>query len=248
MPANMHSMRAHRRTAIAVGVLYIVGTVAGVASLALTASVRDATDPLVAVAAHESQLVTGALAILVMAVSLAMVAVLVFPILRRTDEVLATGYLVFRGALETTSYLVLAAGWLALVGLADASAQGAAAEGSATQLGTVLIKGESMDAVTAIVFCLGALLFYSALLRAKLVPSWLAVWGLVAVAPYLTAYVLAIYGAITATSTVQVLLVLPLAVQEMVLAIWLIARGFRAAPASTPAVPAASARQPVSAM
>jgi hypothetical protein len=37
-----------------------------------------------------------------------------FPVLRRVDEVLAIGYLIVRGAVETACYVVLAIGWLML--------------------------------------------------------------------------------------------------------------------------------------
>jgi hypothetical protein len=41
------------------------------------------------------------------------------------------------------------------------------------------------------------------------------------------------YAIITPVSTVQTLLFLPMAVQELVLAVWMIARGFRPAAVTT---------------
>jgi hypothetical protein len=40
-----------------------------------------------------------------------------FPVLRRVDEVLAIGYLIVRGAVETLCYVVLAIAWLVLAPL-----------------------------------------------------------------------------------------------------------------------------------
>ena len=59
------------------------------------------------------------------------------------------------------------------------------------------------------------------------------VWGLIGIPLYVTAYLLAIYGAVGINSSSVNLLSAPLALQEMVLAVWLIARGFRPAVLNT---------------
>jgi hypothetical protein len=58
-------------------------------------------------------------------------------------------------------------------------------------------------------------------------------WGFVGIPLYAAAYLLAMYGTIGGNSSAQNLLQLPLGVQEMVLAVWMIARGFRPAAVST---------------
>jgi hypothetical protein len=92
---------------------------------------------------------------------------------------------------------------------------------------------EAPQAVLAIVFCLGAAMLYVLLYRSRIVPRWIAVWGLVAIPLYVAADLLAMYGIIGANSSEQVLLFGPMIVQEMVLAVWMIARGFRPAAIST---------------
>ena len=82
---------------------------------------------------------------------------------------------------------------------------------------------------STLVFCLGAALFYVLLYRSRIVPRWIALWGLVAILFYVAADLLAMYAVIAPVSPAQVLLFMPLAVQEMVLAVWMIARGFRPA-------------------
>ena len=76
-------------------------------------------------------------------------------------------------------------------------------------------------------------MFYLLLYRSRIVPRWIAVWGLVAIVFYVAADLLAMYGVIGADSTEQVAMFMPMAVQEMVLAVWMIARGFRPAAVST---------------
>jgi hypothetical protein len=74
----------------------------------------------------------------------------------------------------------------------------------------------------------------------------LSVWGLAGASLYLAAGVLVIYG-LEPLSTTQVVLEVPLGVQEMVLAVWLIVKGFDApASASGPWMePAPAQRQDV---
>ena len=69
-------------------------------------------DPLAAAAEHSGAVVTSALLVLVMGLSLALIPVVLFPLLRRVNEVLAIGYLIVRGAVETACYAVIAIGWL----------------------------------------------------------------------------------------------------------------------------------------
>jgi hypothetical protein len=144
--------------------------------------------------------------------------------------VLAIGYLIVRGAVETSCYVLAAISWLILVPLAEAMTAGpGTASPSGVRLGRLLVDSHAIGAVTALVFCLGAALFYLLLYRSGIVPRWITVWGLAAIPFYVAAYLLAMYAIIEVDSTQQTLLLIPLAVQEMVLAIWMIARGFRPA-------------------
>ena len=79
---------------------------------------------------------------------------------------------------------------------------------------------------TYIVFNLGALMFYYLLYQSKLVPRFLSVWGLVGVTLSLAAGLLAMFGLVILLSTISILLVLPIALNEIVLAVWLIVKGF----------------------
>ena len=220
-------MNAHRKTARTVGALYIVGTVAGILSLVFTGPVRNTQDYLVGVPASETRLVVGAIFVLTMGLALAMVPVVIFPILRRHNEALALGYVVFRGGLEAFAYLAIATCWLLLVPLSQMYVQAGASDASNFQgLGTLLLEADEIGSILTIVFCLGALIFNYMLYRTELVPRWLSGWGLVAIAPYLAAGLLAMFGISDALSPTYSVLQLPLALQEMVLAVWLIVRGF----------------------
>ena len=217
--------REYRGAAIAAGVLYITGTVAGILSKVVLSSVSSAADPVAAASPHQVAVVTGALLILLMGLSLALIPVVLMPVLRPVSEFLAYGYLVIRGAVETAGYVVVAAGVLTLVTLSELGGP----DETWRELGRVLVDSEAMATVLTLVFCLGAALFYLALFRSQIAPLWVSVWGLVGIPIYVAAALLAAFGAIEMDSTAQTLLFMPLALQEMVLAVWMIARGFRPA-------------------
>ena len=230
-------MNTYRSNTIIAGVLYIIGTVAGILSLALSAPVRDAQNVLISVAANANQVRIAALFVMLMGLSLAMVPIVLYPVLRRFNEVLALGYVVFRGALETVTYFVAAIGWLLLLALSQLYVQtGAPAASSFQASGALLLKAGEFSFLTGIVFCLGALMFYAVLYQSRLVPRWISVWGLAALIPYLAAEFLALFALLDPLSAIGGLLHIPLAVQEMVLAVWLIVKGF--SPAAIASVPA----------
>jgi len=231
-PARGERDDASRRSARIVGALYIIGTVAGMLSYAVTGDTLDAKYFLLRIPGSENQVQVGALLVLLMGLSLAMIPVVLYPILRKYHEVLALGYVVFRGALETATYLATAIGWLLLVPLSRAYVEaGSPQTGNYHELGTVLLKeAETSGMLTSLIFPLGAMMFYYVLYRTALVPRWLSGWGLLATIPYLAAGLLQLFAVIDASSTAQVVLDLPMLVQEMVLAVWLILRGFTPGP------------------
>ncbi len=220
----------YQKTARIVGVLFIIGTIAGMLSLVLTGPVLGDPDYLVNVSAHEIQIIAGALLVLIMGFALAMVPVVMFPILKKYNEALALGYVVFRSALETVMYIILAIFWLFLVPVSQEYVKAGTTDASYfLTLGAVLLKGhELIGPVQTIVFCLGALIFYYVLYQTNLIPRWLSGWGLIATIPYLAAGLLVLFGFFGPLSTGEIVLEFPLALQEMVMAVWLIVRGFNA--------------------
>jgi len=73
-------------------------------------------------------------------------------------------------------------------------------------------------------FCLGAFMYYYVFFQSRLIPRWLSGFGIVAIILMCTACVLALFSGNRITS--YILLAAPIALQEMVLAVWLIVKGF----------------------
>jgi hypothetical protein len=78
--------------------------------------------------------------------------------------------------------------------------------------------------VAVFAFCLGAFMYYCLFLQSRLIPRWLSGFGIVAIILMMAACVLALFSGNRITSYIP--LAAPIAVQEMVLAVWLIVKGF----------------------
>jgi len=212
-------MYSNRKTAIIVGVLFIVGDIAGVLSVLVTNGLLKGPDALTKIAASQNQLVLGALLVLVMGFALAMVPVVMFPVFKKYNEVLALGCVVFRGALETVAYMASAGTWLLLVELSREHAEAASPGAPHFQTLSALLAGSTTGYLVSIAFSLGSLMFYYLFYQSRLIPRWLSIWGLVGAALYLAAPLLEMFGHGFG------ILMAPLAVAEIVLAVWLIAKG-----------------------
>jgi len=223
MARTITSTYSNRKTAIIVGLLFIIGDIAGVLSVVVTNGLLGGADVLTKVAANQDQLALGALLVLIMGFALAMVPVVMYPVFRKYNEVLALGCVFFRGALEAVGYMATAGTWLLLLELSREHAAAALPDAPHFQtLSAVLVATQS--SITAnfvsIAFCLGALMFYYLFYQSRLIPRWLAVWGLAGAVLYLATPLLDMFGHGFG------ILMAPLAVQEMVLAVWLLAKGF----------------------
>ncbi len=139
-------MKTNRKTAIIVGVLYIIGTVAGVLSVVISTPILNGPDFLSKVSANENQFVIAALFVLLMGLALALVPVTLFPILKKQNESLALGYVVFRGALETVTYIAMVITWFFLLILSREYVAAGAPEDSYFQtLGDLFLQGNEFD-------------------------------------------------------------------------------------------------------
>ena len=222
---------AHRKTAVTVGILFIIGTVAGILSGLVTLPLLEDADYLSRVATNESQIVLGAVMVLVMGFPLAMIPVIMFPIFKRYSELLALGAVVFRGVLEAVTYIILALGLLLLIPLSREFVNADNPTASYFQSLGVLLTELSYwtNHILAIVFTIGAGMLNWLFFKTKLIPNWLALWGLVGAILYFVAPIVNMFDPQHLPLSLGVkwgYLMIPLAIQEMVFALWLIAKGF----------------------
>lgn len=226
-------MKNYRMNAVMAGVLYFLGTVFGVGSTVVGGEVISSIvtnkpisgmDLLDLVAANSSQVNGGSFLILMMGISLVAMTVFLYPIFRKDSEVLATGMLLFRGALEGAYYFISTIGFLILVLLANEYVASGADSTALQSMGNVIYQFQSqIGSVGTIMFLIGATCLYISFYRTRLIPRWLSVWGLIGVVPYM-AYALLHFFNIDISLGFYLQMVL--APQEIVMALWLIIKGF----------------------
>ncbi|MBU1175707.1 MAG: DUF4386 domain-containing protein [Alphaproteobacteria bacterium] len=212
--------RSDRFAARLAGVVFIAATTASIAGSVLLPDASDV-DYAALLAAQAPNVAGSALLTLVAAFSSAGIAVVLYPVLRRYGPTLATASVVFR-AIEAAMYILGVVILLSILSLGLDSTGDDAARLLATETLRSLRSHASLAGVFA--FCLGALAYYALFLIVPLAPRWLSGAGIVAIALMLVACVLALVADREITSYVA--LALPIAVQEMVLAVWLIVKGF----------------------
>jgi uncharacterized membrane protein len=214
---------SNRKTAIVVGVLFIIATAAPITSAFFTGSMYE-TDYLTAVSANETQVLIGALLLLTMTAAIVLIPIMMFPILRKYNEGLALGYVgarIFEGFFSAANIISL----LAILSLSREFVNSASPVTSYFQTsGALLLASYDWGSILLdFPFTIGALVFNYLLYKSKLIPRWLSVLGLIGAALWLANAPLRMFS--LSPSSLEIL-ALPIAAQEMIFAVWLIAKGF----------------------
>lgn len=220
-------MSIRTREARAVGILFIVASVTAIIGGSLAALPLEDADYLVSIAGQDTQVISGVLLLAVQTVAVVGVAVLLYPVLRREHAGLALGYIAAR-TIEGVLVLVGALSLLALLTLSRGHADAAGAAPLSDTLAAVYDWSYLLGPM--LFFGVSTLILYPMLLRARLVPAWLSIWGLAGGLLFLARTIAEMYGADLSALT-QGLMAAPIGINEMVLALWLIIKGFTPASA-----------------
>jgi len=232
--------RTNRKTAAVVGVLFIIGTVSGLLMFPFI-TILNTPDHLSTIATHEGQMIMAMLLKFIMGVACAGIGLALYPILQKYNEGLAIGAAGFR-IIEGVIGIVGALGYVALLALSQEFVKAGAPALSFFQTADVLINttaGWLRDVAVLLTWCIGAMMYYAIFYQHRLVPRWLTVWGLVGITLTSISCMLVMFHLIPTAGTIQVILSLPIMVQELVLAVWLIVKGFN--PSETASLPSKTA-------
>jgi hypothetical protein len=171
----------------------------------------------------------GALLELILIIANIGTAVVLYPVVKRVNEILALGFVAAR-VVESAFIAVGILSVLSLMTLRQEAAAGADA-------GSLLAVGASLVAIHDWTFLLGpgfvvgvgnGLILGYLMYRSGLVPRGLAVLGLIAGPVLLVRFVGILFGVFEPMSGLGSLMVVPEFIWELGLGIWLIVRGFNA--------------------
>jgi hypothetical protein len=220
-------MSSDRKRAIIAGTLFLVGF-AGVVTVALTKPILDGPDYLVKLSANANQIIIGAFFQLIMAFACAGIAISLYPVLRRYNEGLAIGAVGFR-IIEAVFQIIGVVGLVSLLTLSEEFVKAGAPNSSYFQIaGALLQSGNAWinNVAVLLAWSVGALMYYYVFYQTKLIPRWLSAWGLLGIVLTIATSTLVMFRIVSPFSSIQVVLNIPIALQELVLGVWLIAKGF----------------------
>lgn len=219
-------MKSYRRNAIAAGVLFILCSAAAILSIVPLGTTVGTPVDFAKLAGSDNAVVMTALIEFVWAAAGMGIAIALYPVLRLFNPTLALGSVVAR-VVENVCILV---GTLSLLALLTVSQQAAgsadASSFEATGDALVAVRDWAPEFVALLAFVVGTFMYNYVMYSSRLVPRWLSGWGLVGA---LLSFVALLYTGFTQDfgfTTVNNVLSAPIGLQEMVLAVWLIAKGF----------------------
>ena len=217
-----------RRTSLAAGILYLI-TFVSIPTLFLYNPVRNDAD-FVLGAGSDTGVLWGALSEVVVALAGVGTAVVLFRVVRRQSETAALGFVASR-TLEAAGILVGVVSLLSIVSLRDVAGTPGADPASLVTTGhSLLATYDSAFLLSqSLMPVFNALFLGYVMYRSGLVPRILPIIGLVGAPLLLTSDILIFLGVIDRVSPFAAVAFIPIAVWELSLGIWLVAKGFNRA-------------------
>lgn len=224
----MAKSQDYRSHAVAAGVLFIIATAFLFVGEAFYGPPLSAPDVLAAAGAARTRVAAGVLIEFSCVLAIPLIAIVLYPVLSRVNTMLAVGYVAFR-LFEAALFANQEIDRMLVLAIADAAAAAPAVDVEALELFVrALSGGEAWSGISGsfynLVFVTGMLMLNWMLWRSVLVPRWISGWGIVSALALGGVAILVLFADIP--DAVAIALVAPLAVQEMVLALWFIVRGF----------------------
>jgi len=214
--------------AIVIGILFIVATVSAIGAVLLYNPILKNPYYLIKGPTRGNQIILGALFELTAVAAVVGTSIAFFPFLKQGNESIALGYVGFR-LFEAVIIVIGLVSLLSLLTLRQEFASGAALDTSSLQtVGKSLLAIHAWTSVLGPNFMLGinTLMCTFLLYQTELVPRTIAGMGLIGAVAIFLAALLDMFGVILPNSLWKAILALPVASYEMILAVYLIVKGF----------------------
>lgn len=226
-------MESLKKTSIIVGSLFIIATVTAILTIPILGTTLETPLDHNIITENENQIGLAALFWIILAISVTGIGFMMYPILKKYDEGIALGYISFR----LTESLCIIISTIMVVSILTISKDYIAGTLDATNyqsIGSLLLALQywSFEIGTLFFLGFGGLFIYYPLYKLNLVPKLLSIWGLIGAVCILFYGILGVFS-LTADSMILNILAAPIAIQEIVFAVWLIIKGFNSN--STPA-------------
>ena len=221
-PTGAEGTNTYRTTARIVGAMYLAGFAVGFTGIVLIGSILSGPDHLATLPASSMLLAIAAVLWLMAAAWDAAHGVLMFPILKQHSERIAVGYLGFR-IMDGLIIAIMVLFVLIQIPIGSEYVNAGASDTSSLQaLSTVFMQAQ-LDAYNIAMITLGisGLILCYSFYKTKLVPRFLAVWGLVGYAVILGGSVVEVFG-----FNLLTIHAIPGGLWEMFIGVWLIVKGF----------------------
>jgi hypothetical protein len=220
-------MNNFRKLALSAGILFIIYDIVDILSFLFLGPVNS-TNYLVSVSENAGLVGAGAFLLLIGGACGSGIAISLYPVLKKFNPVLALGSAGFRiseGVLRFVSVSLL----LGIITLSQLFVKAGTTDSSYFQILGALLKALRLwvgNVGSLLSFSIGCTLYYVIFYQTKLVPRWISVWGLVFGITGIVSCALVSVGLIAPAGTEQVIMIIPMLPQEIVLAVWLIVKGF----------------------
>ena len=204
-----------------IGAFFLIAMVTSLAGAGLLEPILTSSDYLPEISDKTSTITIGVILEMINALCVIGIAVFMYPVMKKYGETSAISYVSLR-ILESIACITAAFVPLSLVALSN---DYMVAEKTNPYYDTIgnLLKTTRNDIVGYFVplfFVLGAFVFYLLAFRAKFLPRFVSIWGLIGIA------CITLLNILNNDSAVFMILALPIILNEIFLGFWLIFRGF----------------------
>jgi hypothetical protein len=228
MKPKENYMFSNKVAARIVGVLFILAAVTAIIGLKLYDPILNGPDYLIKGPEHANQVILGALMELILVLSAVGTATTLFPFLRKYNETIALWHLSFR-FLEAIIIIVGIISVLSLLTLSkEYMSTGIPDKASYLASGTLLKAIHDWTFLLGPNFMLGinTMMYSFIFYKTQLVPKFIPILGMTGATLVFIAALLEMFGVISQISVWGAILSLPIFANEMILAVWLIVKGF----------------------